>query len=142
MRTLKVCLVEANKNNYMVKLSKLKKCYEVFRFLKIRSSILWLIMTFLTFYVKCIMVGKWEEFFLFDLVSKIWVVRFIEIKFNLRVKLSVRLTQVSALECQLYGGNFIRILPENGQAKFVSALARCPLKSISALDRFHCILIP
>ena len=40
--------------------------------------------------------------FLSALVPKIWFVRFIEVKFQLGAKVSVRFRQVSALECPMY----------------------------------------
>ena len=62
--------------------------------------------------------------FLFDLVSHIYFVRFIQVKFHLGAKLSVRFTHVSALDCPLYLGYFMKIWPENGEG---NNLARCPL---------------
>ena len=68
-----------------------------------------------TFYVTCIMLSKREKF-LVDLVSNIWVVRFIEVKCHHGAKLSIRgLMRVSALECPLYISNFMRICTENGR---------------------------
>ena len=55
--------------------------------------------------------------FLFDLVSKNWFVCFIEVKFHRGVQLSVRFTQVSALECPHFRGDFMSIWQENGRAK-------------------------
>ena len=63
-----------------------------------------------------------KKSFLFDLVSKICFVRFIEVKFDRRTQLSVRFTQVSALECPLYKGDFMRIWSENGRDQIF-----CPL---------------
>ena len=45
---------------------------------------------------------------MFDLVSKICSVRFIEVKFHLKSQFSVYFTQVSAVECPLYRGDFMR----------------------------------
>ena len=56
--------------------------------------------------------------FLFDFVWKIWVVRFIMVKFHFGARFSIRFTQESVLECPLYRGNFMRIWPENGRANF------------------------
>ena len=48
--------------------------------------------------------------FWFALVSNFRVVCFVEVKFHIRSKFSVCFTQVSALECPLYRGNFYKDL--------------------------------
>ena len=53
--------------------------------------------------------------FLFDLVSKICIVRLIEGKVHLGTQFAVRYTQISALECPLYRGDFMKVWPENGR---------------------------
>ena len=54
--------------------------------------------------------------FLFDWFQKMWYVRFVEVKFHLKAKVSVRFIQMSALERPLYKGNFMKIWPKNGRA--------------------------
>ena len=67
-----------------------------------------------------------KESFLFDLVTKICFVRFIEVTFYLEAQFSVHFTQVSDLECPLYRGDFMRIDTQRLGLNFLSALARCP----------------
>ena len=46
-------------------------------------------------------------------VSRVWFVRFIEVKCYLRAKFFVHFTKVSTLECPHYRGNIMWISPEN-----------------------------
>ena len=63
-----------------------------------------------------------KKSFLFDLVSKILFVRFIEVKVHLGAQLFVRFRLVDALECPLYRGDFMEIWPENCRGQIL-----CPL---------------
>ena len=67
---------------------------------------------------------KIETVFLPSLDSKVWFVRFIEVKFHLGAEVSVRFKQVSALECPLYRGDFTR---KQRGPNFLSTLQRCQL---------------
>ena len=78
-------------------------------FLKIQSNTLIRVsILMLQFVLKFILLRKFKEF-LSAVVSKICFVRFIDVKFYLEAKVSVCFRQVSALECPLYRGHFIRI---------------------------------
>ena len=65
---------------------------------------------------------KIETVFLPSLDSKVWFVRFIEVKFLNREKIFVHFTKVSTLECPHYRDNIMWISPENGLGENFSLL--------------------
>ena len=70
------------------------------------------------------------------LLSKIWFVRFIEVKLHLRAKVSVHFRQVSALKCPLYRGHLMKIWPENGRVQNFFHFSQ-----VSALEHVHFRLV-
>ena len=74
--------------------------------------------------------------FLFDLVSEICYVRFIEVKFHLGTQVSVRFTQVSALEFRFIEVSLWKFDQKTAWAKFfvcfsqVSALEHVPFRQV------------
>ena len=79
-----------------------------------------------------------EIFFLTDLISKIWFVRFIEVKFHLGARISFHFTQVSALECP-----FIEVILWGFDQKTVGGkiFVRFSQVSVLAHDRFSQVLL-
>ena len=77
---------------------------------------------------------------------KIRSVHFTDIKFHLRAKFSVRLIQVSTLECPLCRANFMRIRPENGWGQnfcllyWGSALEHIRLRQVLVYNQYFYLI--
>ena len=72
--------------------------------------------------------------FLSNLVSKIWFVRFIEVKFHLGAKFSIRFTHVPSLECRCTERKFKDLTRKRQGPNILS------ISSMYALNRFTIIL--
>ena len=68
-------------------------------------------------------------------------VRYIQVVLYLGDETTVHFNQVSAIQCPLDRGISMRVYQENNRdLRLLSVLARCPLQSMSTIDRFHCTI--
>ena len=113
---------------------------EVSRLLEIQSSIFWLITSFLMPLFMLNLLCQVNKRFLFDLVYKIWVVYFMEVKFYLGLNFCRLYTSVR-FKCPLYRGNFYKdLIRKRPRLNFLSALTSYPFLSMSALTGFTVFL--